>query len=115
MQFKEEYIFELQPLRELTNPSHRARSSRAFGGHMKSTRRSAGGKGGAVWPDGVSGSSDGGNGGVAADPYEKLEYMSDLILQLKRMAEGSGLSELAGALAAAHEMARNELKAHGGN
>jgi hypothetical protein len=39
--------------------------------------------------------------------------MSDLILQLKRMAESAGLNELARALEAAHEMARHELKSHG--
>ena len=41
--------------------------------------------------------------------------MSDLILQLKRMAESSGLNELAGALGQAHEMARHELKSQGDN
>jgi hypothetical protein len=82
---------------------------------MNPARRSAGRKGGAVSPDGVGGSSDDGNGGGPADPHEKLEYMSDLILQLKRMAERSGLNELAGALAAAHEMARHKLKAYGGD
>jgi hypothetical protein len=106
MQFEEEYLFELQLLRELINPSHRARSSRAFGGHMNPRRRSAGGK---------RGSSGGGNGGGPSDPYEKLEYMSDLILQLKRMAESSGLKDLAGALGQAHAMARHELKSQGDN
>jgi hypothetical protein len=41
--------------------------------------------------------------------------MSDLILQLKRMAESSGWKDLAGALGQAHAMARHELKSQGGN
>lgn len=41
--------------------------------------------------------------------------MSDLILQLKHMAETSGLEALAGALGAAHRVARHELKGRDGN
>jgi hypothetical protein len=108
LQFEEEDLFKLQLLRELINPSCPARSSRAFGGPMKSARRSASGK------SGKGGSSGGGNGEGPADPYEQLQYMSDLILQLKRMAEKSGLKDLAGALGQAHDMARHELKSQGG-
>jgi len=73
---------------------------------MKPTRRSAGVKGGRA------GST---NGDGLADRHEKLQYMSDLILQLKRMAEGSGLNELAGALGRAHDMARRDLKSQEGD
>jgi hypothetical protein len=69
---------------------------------------------------GAGGSSASSGGGGGADngesnrSLEQLEYMSDLILQLKRMAESSGFSDLAGALERAHSVARDRLgRRHG--
>ena len=76
---------------------------------MKPGRRSAGRKG---EPSRGGGPAE--NGG-ATDAIDRLEYMSDLILELKHMAERSGLDALAGALGAAHRVARNELKGREGS
>ena len=47
------------------------------------------------------------NGGGRPDLSDRLEYMTDLISQLERMAREQGLTRLAAILQQAHEEARN--------
>lgn len=47
------------------------------------------------------------NGGGRPGLAERLEYMTDLISQLERMAREQGLTRLAAILQQAHDEARN--------
>ena len=55
-------------------------------------------------------STSGGDDGAGPSLPERLDYMADLILELKCMAEQSGLRSLAGALGLAHAEARHQLE-----
>jgi hypothetical protein len=47
------------------------------------------------------------NGGSRPGLADRLEYMTDLISQLERMAREQGLTRLAAILQLAHDVARN--------